>query len=140
MEPQISREPALQLPQPAIETPLWQQSAHGQREGVATHEAGASVGQGAPTALMSVAPSSAQPMQPLQPVALPLAVPPLQQTTTPTTPPLDDDAIDQMWVSKAKKIVEQTHSDPYLESQELGKTKVAYLKTRYNKDIKIAEG
>jgi hypothetical protein len=88
-----------------------------------------------------------------QPSAPPMAAVPLPQaplTAVPSTSvaPIataiaaDDDntdAIDQEWISKAKAIVEKTRSDPYLESRELGKVKADYLKTRYNKHIKVAE-
>lgn len=55
--------------------------------------------------------------------------------------PEDDDsgAIDQEWVEKAKDIVERTKGDPFAESRELSKAKASYLKTRYNKDLKVAE-
>lgn len=51
----------------------------------------------------------------------------------------DDSAIDQEWVNKAKDIVEQTKGDPFTQSRELNKAKADYLKTRYNKDFKVAE-
>ncbi|HUC90171.1 MAG TPA: hypothetical protein VMR45_05190 [Patescibacteria group bacterium] len=76
------------------------------------------------------------------PQAPPLAVPSTAVAPTATAIAADDDntdAIDQEWISKAKAIVEKTRSDPYLESRELGKVKADYLKTRYNKHIKVAE-
>lgn len=53
----------------------------------------------------------------------------------------DDDgrSVDEEWIQKAKAIVEQTKGDPYQQSREIGKVKANYLKTHYNKDIKIAE-
>ena len=51
----------------------------------------------------------------------------------------DTDKIDEEWVRKAKAIVEQTKSDPYLESNEISKAKADYLRLRFNKHIKIAE-
>ena len=51
----------------------------------------------------------------------------------------DDSAIDQEWVDKAKDIVEQTKGDPFAQSRELNRAKADYLKTRYNKDFKVAE-
>jgi hypothetical protein len=51
----------------------------------------------------------------------------------------DTSAVDSEWVSKAKEIVERTHTDPYLQSRELGKVKAQYIKARYNKEIKVSE-
>jgi hypothetical protein len=51
----------------------------------------------------------------------------------------DDSSIDQEWVDKAKAIVEQTKGDPFAQNRELNKAKADYLKTRYNKDFKVAE-
>lgn len=55
--------------------------------------------------------------------------------------PSDDNSeeLDQEWVNKAKSIVEQTKDDPFKESRELSKIKADYLKTRYNKHIKVSE-
>lgn len=50
-----------------------------------------------------------------------------------------NEALDQEWVDKAKDIVEQTKSDPFTQTRELSKVKAAYLKTRYNKDLKTHE-
>lgn len=50
-----------------------------------------------------------------------------------------DSTLDNEWVNKAKEVVERTHTDPYIQSRELGKIKVQYIKARYNKDIKISE-
>lgn len=47
--------------------------------------------------------------------------------------------LDEEWVNKAKSIIEQTKSDPFLESNELNKMKADYLKSRYNKDIKAGK-
>ena len=49
------------------------------------------------------------------------------------------DILDEEWVNKAKAIVDKTKNDPYLESLELSKVRADYLKTRYNKDIKVSE-
>ncbi len=51
----------------------------------------------------------------------------------------DDRDLDEEWIQKAKVIVEQTKADPYQQSREISKVKANYLKTHYNKDIKIAE-
>jgi hypothetical protein len=50
----------------------------------------------------------------------------------------DDDLIEKEWVDKAKKIVEQTRSDPYIQEREVSKLQADYMKKRYGKDVKIA--
>lgn len=52
----------------------------------------------------------------------------------------DNDLIEQEWVHKAKEIVEHTREDPFEQSVEIGKFKADYIKKRYKRDIKIAEG
>lgn len=54
-------------------------------------------------------------------------------------PSAGSDSIDEEWVNKAKEIVEHTKNDPFLQSKELNKIRAGYLKTRYNKDIKVSE-
>lgn len=51
----------------------------------------------------------------------------------------NSDDLDEEWVNKAKAIVDETKSDPFLESRELSKVRADYLKSRYNKDIKVSE-
>lgn len=51
----------------------------------------------------------------------------------------DDDSLDEEWIQKAKVIVDQTKADPYQQSREISKVKASYLKTHYNKDIKVAD-
>lgn len=51
----------------------------------------------------------------------------------------DDDSLDEEWIQKAKTIVDQTKADPYQQSREISKVKASYLKTHYNKDIKVAD-
>jgi hypothetical protein len=51
----------------------------------------------------------------------------------------DDDSLDEEWIQKAKIIVDQTKADPYQQSREISKVKANYLKTHYNKDIKVAD-
>jgi len=59
----------------------------------------------------------------------------------PTAPVMDealsDEEIDQVWVNKAKDIVEQTKTDPFTQSNEINKIKAEYLKIRFNKDLHI---
>lgn len=56
-------------------------------------------------------------------------------------PPIaaDVDLIEQEWVSRAKRIVEQTREDPHMQNKEMSKFKADYIKKRYNKDIKVGE-
>ncbi len=51
----------------------------------------------------------------------------------------DNDLIEKEWVEKAKRIVDQTKSDPHVQNKEMNKMKADYLKKRYNKDIKLVE-
>lgn len=51
----------------------------------------------------------------------------------------DDDSLDEEWIQKAKVIVDQTRADPYQQSKEISKVKANYLKTHYNKEIKVAD-
>jgi len=60
-----------------------------------------------------------------------------QQTAT--QPEETDTPLDEEWVAKAHVVVNQTHSDPYVQSRELSKLKAQYVKARYNKDIKVSE-
>jgi hypothetical protein len=86
-----------------------------------------------------------QPMAPQQPPAF--MAPPAQPTqqysaagaTAVASPEEDDSQLDEVWINKAREIVEKTQYDPYLQSSELSKVKAGYLKSRYNKDIKIIE-
>ena len=68
--------------------------------------------------------------------------PPVAAPPVPPTQPLPDDTsdgLDEEWVNKAKAIVERTKDDPFQESRELNKVRADYLKTRYNKHIKVGE-
>lgn len=49
----------------------------------------------------------------------------------------DKDEIEIEWVTKAKKIVEQTKSDPHLQERAVSRLQADYLKKRFNKDIKL---
>jgi hypothetical protein len=49
------------------------------------------------------------------------------------------DLIEKEWVDKAKAIVANTKDDPHLQNKEMSKVKAQYLKTRYNKDLKLSE-
>ena len=49
----------------------------------------------------------------------------------------DNDDIEKEWVDKAKKIVSQTKSDPYLQERSVSRLQADYLKKRFNKDVKL---
>ncbi len=49
----------------------------------------------------------------------------------------DDDKIEKEWVNKAKSIVEETKSDPYLQEEKVSKLQADYLQKRYNKKVKL---
>ena len=57
-----------------------------------------------------------------------------------TTPAVaaDEDKIEKEWVNKAKSIVEQTKSDPYLQEERVSKLQADYLQKRYNKKVKLS--
>jgi hypothetical protein len=97
-----------------------------------------------------------QPMQfaePADPQVQSAAVEPAEPIATPqeeqddatgnqfSVAPIDDTdtAFDEEWVERARQVISRTHSDPYLQSQELGKLKAQYIKLRYNKDIKVSD-
>jgi hypothetical protein len=62
-----------------------------------------------------------------------------QDDTRVNTADDDNDSLDEEWIQKAKVIVDQTKADPYQQSIEISKVKANYLKTHYNKDIKVAD-
>jgi hypothetical protein len=49
----------------------------------------------------------------------------------------DNDLIDKEWVDKAKRIVEQTRSDPHEQSEKLTMVKADYMSKQYHKTIKV---
>jgi len=62
------------------------------------------------------------------------------QTGHGTIPVLSDesrDLIAKEWITRAKRIVEQTRGDPHKQSQEFNKLKAEYVKQRYNMTIKV---
>ncbi len=81
-------------------------------------------------------------------VAVP-ALPPLP-TMTPTpvsTQPVvndknpivaaDEDLIEKEWIERAKKVVEETKHDPYLQGQQVSQLQADYLKKRYGKIVNV---
>lgn len=49
----------------------------------------------------------------------------------------DVDLIEKEWIERAKRVVEQTRTDPHSQNIELGKVKADYVKKRYDRDIKL---
>lgn len=82
-------------------------------------------------------------------VQAPPALPPLPQAAPPSatgtstagdtnpTAASDEDLIEKEWVEKAKKVVEQTKHDPYLQGQEVSRLQADYLKKRYGKTVNL---
>lgn len=75
------------------------------------------------------------------PLVKPVGLDTLQQPAPTATQPLmvaeDKDEIEMEWVTKAKKIVEQTKSDPHLQERAVSRLQADYMKKRFNKDIKL---
>jgi hypothetical protein len=136
MDSSSDKAPGLGLPPPSFEQGG---SEFGGSQAARTPESMAGAGEMQP-AQAAPATTAVQPAA-VSPITVP--VPDPQALTPPISAaaPADDssDDLDQEWVNKAKAIVEKTRSDPFLESKELSKVKADYLKTRYNKHIKIAE-
>lgn len=129
MNPQVEQSPSLRLPQPSLESAQIQNTP----ETAMRPEQSQARGEAAPT----------PPMPPIQavPVPQPLAPAPTSSLvgTVNAGDDSDDSGVDEEWINKAKQIVEHTHADPYVQSAELGKFKAEYLKSRHNKEIKVAE-
>lgn len=51
----------------------------------------------------------------------------------------DIDVIEQIWVAKAKELIDKTKDDPHTQKAQMSKFKAEYIKKRINKDIKISE-
>jgi hypothetical protein len=139
MNPNVDATPGLGLPQPSIEI--------GQVSPGYTPDALRSPGIAAPrfevmpgSAAVVAPPIIAMPQPPASvSIQQAAALPADQQTVTTQSDDNDDKALDIEWVNKAREIVERTHTDPYLQSQELSRVKAQYVKARYNKDIKVGE-
>lgn len=90
-----------------------------------------------------------QPALPVLPDDIPavdqplIAAPPQDIATPVITDPKavaqDTDRIEQEWVDKAKAIISRTHSDPYLQKDQMSKIKAEYIQKRFNKTIKTDE-
>lgn len=138
MDPQFNKEPALRLPQPMPDHAAWQAPLGGAHEQAPGFELGSQPSQGAP--MLTPAMPLAQQPQSLQ-QAVPMASGTnSSQASAGTQAAADEFNDDRVWIERAKRIVEQTHTDPYLESQEIGKFKAEYLKDVHARNIKVAEG
>lgn len=85
-------------------------------------------------------PPMPMPQQPIQPTVPGLPQPTaVNPTTTFSASNLleDNDLIEKEWVNKAKKIVDDNRDDPFKQSEELTGVKVDYMKTHYDKNIKL---
>ncbi len=51
----------------------------------------------------------------------------------------DIDVIEQIWVAKAKELIDKTKDDPHTQKAQMSKFKAEYIKKRINKEIKISE-
>jgi hypothetical protein len=143
MDPNADKTPGLGLPQPSIEQggPVFDPSTHTMQHHKELEPISAE--------MQPVAMPPALPIAPVDPAAAPtpsLIAQAMAATAdqpvaaiAATTDDSNSDDLDEEWVNKAKAIVEQTKTDPFLESRELGKVKADYLKIRYNKQIKVAE-
>ena len=77
------------------------------------------------------------PANPPQPASDDVVVKPVSDNTTPSVA-ADDDNIEKEWVTKAKSIVTETKSDPYLQEEKVSKLQADYLQKRYNKKVKLS--
>lgn len=85
------------------------------------------------------------PAVPVVAVPLPPIVPPIPSVSPPqandvTAPSLaaDDDLIEKEWVDSAKKIISETHDDPYRREQEVNKLQADYLRKRYGRELGVS--
>ena len=80
---------------------------------------------------------------PVQAIQLPTPVVAAPDDTTQQSSAIDDnpivagdvDLIEKEWVDRAKKIIDQTKSDPHQREQQVNKLQIDYVKKRYGKDI-----
>jgi hypothetical protein len=87
-----------------------------------------------------VSPNGNSPKLPITDIGSPAAGASTQDDSqAPPTSDDDNDSLDEEWIQKAKLIVDQTRADPYQQSKEISRVKANFLKTHYNKDIKVAE-
>lgn len=120
---------APQFPRP--ETQPQRQAEQGERQETRESVTGVGTGDTQP----AVVPQAVLPQVPAAPT-LPGAS---AQNVTDDTPLVaaDEDLIETEWVNKAKKIVNETKSDPYLQEREVSRLQANYLQKRYGKEVKL---
>ncbi|HSX45903.1 MAG TPA: hypothetical protein VLG27_02750 [Candidatus Saccharimonadia bacterium] len=96
----------------------------------AAQQAGAAPPPSLPTIPLPTPPAMPAPLQSAGPVS---------SKGNPAQAADDRDLIEKEWVTKAKQIVEQTHDDPFKQSEELNVFKADYMKKRYNRTIKVSK-
>ena len=64
---------------------------------------------------------------------------PASRTLTDDLTADDADLIEKEWITKAKRIVDETRNDPRQQRKQIKKVKDDYRKKRYNKDLKVKE-
>ncbi len=94
------------------------------------------LGETAPRAAQQAQQAAAAVVVPAQPVSNDNANSGVQDDTIPTVA-ADDDNIEKEWVDKAKSIIAETKSDPYLQEEKVSKLQADYLQKRYNKKVKL---
>ncbi len=58
-----------------------------------------------------------------------------QPASTAAMQPAEELAIEQEWIEKAKKVVLETHGDPFMQNKLLSELKAQYLATRYGRAV-----
>ena len=51
----------------------------------------------------------------------------------------DEDVIEKEWVEKAKKVINETKHDPFLQEQAVSRLQADYIQKRYGKIVKLPE-
>lgn len=138
MDPQFNKAPDFNLPQPNLDAQPMTQAA---TEVPAVLSPEIQSGLQGPGLLTGAVTPTVQSVSPLPQVSsLPTHLATSSDAASQQAVPTNEEEIDRLYVQKAKKVIAQTHDDPYLQSQEIGKVKVEYLKTRNGKELKVAEG
>lgn len=136
MNPNNGEQPAFNMPQPGVETNSSHQPVTSEKSSVRTEHmpvSGFSIPQ-VQTAVPIPAPMPPQSVSPSTPSAT---------TSTNSAAPAtaaDNDLIEKEWIVGAKRIVENTKEDPRIQSNQLSRYKADYMKKRYNKELKVADG
>ncbi|MCA9339257.1 hypothetical protein KC939_02830 [Candidatus Saccharibacteria bacterium] len=141
MEPKISSpntppesgpsEPQLEQQDIVVEQQeIASQTAHPEKQPARQEKVGENTPKAAPP--QQVATTVAAPPQPVN-----NAVTAVQDDNSAPSVAADDDNIEKEWVDKAKSIIAETKSDPYLQEEKVSKLQADYLQKRYNKKVKL---